>query len=33
MLIVVTHSPRLAGMMERRLELDDGTLKEMTKFE
>ena len=33
MLIVVTHSPRLAGMMERRLELDDGTLKEMTKLE
>ncbi len=27
MLIVVTHSPRLAGMMERRLELDDGVLK------
>jgi lipoprotein-releasing system ATP-binding protein len=33
MLIVVTHSPRLAEMMERRLELDDGTLKEMTKVE
>jgi lipoprotein-releasing system ATP-binding protein len=28
MLIVVTHSPRLAEMMGRRLELDDGTLKE-----
>jgi lipoprotein-releasing system ATP-binding protein len=25
MLIVVTHSPRLAGMMGRQLELDDGT--------
>ena len=33
MLIVVTHSERLAGLMERRLELDDGTLKEMTKSE
>jgi len=29
MLIVVTHSERLAGLMERRLELDDGILKEM----
>jgi lipoprotein-releasing system ATP-binding protein len=29
MLIVVTHSERLAGLMERRLELDDGMLKEM----
>jgi lipoprotein-releasing system ATP-binding protein len=28
MLIVVTHSPRLAAMMGRRLELDDGGLKE-----
>jgi lipoprotein-releasing system ATP-binding protein len=28
MLIVVTHSQRLAEMMERRLELDDGRLKE-----
>jgi lipoprotein-releasing system ATP-binding protein len=28
MLIVVTHSPRLAEMMERQLELDDGVLKE-----
>jgi lipoprotein-releasing system ATP-binding protein len=28
MLIVVTHSPRLAGMMGRQLELDDGVLKE-----
>jgi lipoprotein-releasing system ATP-binding protein len=27
MLMVVTHSPRLAGMMERRLELDEGVLK------
>jgi lipoprotein-releasing system ATP-binding protein len=27
MLIVVTHSPRLAEMMERRVELDDGKLK------
>jgi lipoprotein-releasing system ATP-binding protein len=33
MLIVVTHSPRLAEMMERRLELNDGTLSEMTKAE
>jgi len=33
MLIVVTHSPRLAGMMGRRLELDEGTLREMTKLE
>ncbi len=33
MLIVVTHSQRLAGLMGRRLELDDGTLKEMTKSE
>ena len=28
MLIVVTHSPRLAAMMGRQLELDDGVLKE-----
>jgi lipoprotein-releasing system ATP-binding protein len=28
MLIVVTHSERLTGLMERRLELDDGVLKE-----
>ena len=28
MLIVVTHSPRLADMMSRQLELDDGVLKE-----
>ena len=28
MLIVVTHSPKLAGMMGRRLELDDGLVKE-----
>jgi lipoprotein-releasing system ATP-binding protein len=28
MLIVVTHSTRLADMMERRFELDDGLLKE-----
>jgi lipoprotein-releasing system ATP-binding protein len=28
MLIVATHSPRLAEMMERRLELDDGVLKD-----
>ena len=28
MLIVVTHSPRLAGMMGRQLELDEGLLKE-----
>ena len=27
-LIVATHSPRLAAMMSRRLELDDGLLKE-----
>jgi lipoprotein-releasing system ATP-binding protein len=27
MLIVVTHSQRLAGMMERRMELDEGQLK------
>jgi lipoprotein-releasing system ATP-binding protein len=33
MLIVVTHSPRLAGMMGRQLELDEGTLREMTKHE
>jgi lipoprotein-releasing system ATP-binding protein len=31
MLIVVTHSQRLASMMQRRLELDEGTLREMTK--
>ena len=29
MLMVVTHSSRLAGMMERRLELDEGTLTEV----
>jgi lipoprotein-releasing system ATP-binding protein len=29
MLIVVTHSPRLAEMMERRVELDDGALKKV----
>jgi len=28
MLIVVTHSPRLAAMMSRRLELDEGVLKD-----
>ena len=28
MLVVVTHSTRLAGMMQRQLELDDGLLKE-----
>jgi lipoprotein-releasing system ATP-binding protein len=28
MLIVVTHSPRLAGMMQRQWELDEGELKE-----
>jgi lipoprotein-releasing system ATP-binding protein len=28
MLIVVTHSPRLAEMMDRQLELDEGVLKE-----
>jgi lipoprotein-releasing system ATP-binding protein len=28
MLIVVTHSPRLAAMMGRRVQLDDGTLRE-----
>jgi predicted ABC-type transport system involved in lysophospholipase L1 biosynthesis ATPase subunit len=28
MLIVVTHSQRLAGLMSRRLELDDGRLRE-----
>ena len=33
MLIVVTHSPRLAGMMGRQLELDEGTLGIMTKLE
>ena len=33
MLIVVTHSERLAGLMERRLELDDGNLREMAKPE
>jgi lipoprotein-releasing system ATP-binding protein len=27
MLIVVTHSERLAGMMDRRLELDEGMLR------
>ena len=29
MLMVVTHSPRLAEMMERRLELDEGVLQEV----
>ena len=29
MLMVVTHSPRLAGLMDRRLELDEGVLKEI----
>jgi lipoprotein-releasing system ATP-binding protein len=29
MLIVVTHSQRLAGLMSRRLELDEGKLKEI----
>jgi lipoprotein-releasing system ATP-binding protein len=33
MLIVATHSPRLADMMEQRLELDDGTLKQTTNDE
>jgi lipoprotein-releasing system ATP-binding protein len=33
MLIVVTHSQRLAGLMGRRLELNDGSLEEMTKSE
>jgi len=28
MLIVVTHNPRLAEKMDRRLELDEGMLKE-----
>jgi lipoprotein-releasing system ATP-binding protein len=28
MLIVVTHSLELAGMLQRRMELDDGRLKE-----
>ncbi len=27
MLVVVTHSPQLAALMERRLELDDGKLR------
>ena len=31
MLIVVTHSQRLAGIMQRQLELDLGQLKEMTR--
>jgi lipoprotein-releasing system ATP-binding protein len=31
MLIVVTHSERLAGLMERRLELDDGHLRSFAK--
>ncbi len=30
MLIVVTHSQRLAGLMSRQLELNDGRLREMT---
>ena len=29
MLMVVTHSPRLADIMDRRLELDEGVLKEV----
>ena len=29
MLMVVTHSARLAGLMDRRLELDEGVLKEV----
>jgi lipoprotein-releasing system ATP-binding protein len=33
MLIAVTHSPRLSGMMSRQLELDEGRLKEGTKDE
>jgi lipoprotein-releasing system ATP-binding protein len=33
MLVVATHSTRLAELMERRLELDDGTLKKMTNDE
>ncbi len=33
MLIVVTHSQPLAGLMGRRLELNDGSLEEMTKSE
>jgi lipoprotein-releasing system ATP-binding protein len=33
MLIVVTHNLRLAEMMERRLELDDGVLNEMANDE
>jgi len=28
MLIVVTHSDRLAGLMSRQLELDEGKLRE-----
>jgi len=32
MLIVVTHSPRLARMMGRQLELDDGALKGERKW-
>ena len=30
MLLIVTHSDRLAGLMSRRLELDVGVLKETT---
>jgi lipoprotein-releasing system ATP-binding protein len=33
MLIVVTHSEELAGMMSRQFELDGGKLEEMTKHE
>jgi lipoprotein-releasing system ATP-binding protein len=33
MLIVVTHSPRLAEIMDRRLELDDGRLRDAEKSE
>ena len=33
MLIVVTHSRRLASLMSRQLELDDGKLREMTNDE
>jgi lipoprotein-releasing system ATP-binding protein len=33
MLLLVTHSDRLAALMSRRLELDEGVLKESTKDE
>ena len=33
MLIVVTHSQRLAGLMSRQLELDEGKLKELQNVE